>query len=182
MAQENKEIAAILAVGPKNIIGKGDKLAWHSKKDFDHFRDITSGHPCLFGATTFFGLPSYPLRNRLNIVLDNTQKKKVDINKEGYITFKDIKDAYAFCSNYDKVFVCGGKSIYEYVYKNDLINTIYLTRITSKDLIYEANNNLDDCVTLDIDFNSLTNWVCASSSTIKEDDKEIKFLKYVKLK
>lgn len=70
-----KEIATILAVGPKNIIGKGDKLAWHSKVDFEHFKDLTNGNPCLFGATTFYGLPTYPLKNRLNIVLDNTQKK-----------------------------------------------------------------------------------------------------------
>lgn len=176
-----KERAIILAVGPKNIIGKGDKLAWHSKLDFKHFKDITRGNVCLFGATTFFGLPVYPLQNRLNIVLDNTKKKAVDISNDSYLTFKDIKKAYEFCSNYDKVLVCGGKSIYEYVYNNNLINTIYLTKIESKSLKEEAENNLEQYVTLDIDFSNLKGWVCASSEAVREDDMELKFLKYIKI-
>lgn len=176
-----KEIAAILAVGPKNIIGKGDKLAWHSKVDFEHFKDLTNGNPCLFGATTFYGLPTYPLKNRLNIVLDNTQKNSNAINKGGYLEYKDIKKALEFCNNFDKVFVCGGKSIYEYVYKKDLINTIYLTKITSKTLEEEAKTNLEEYITLDIDFNNLKDWKCVSSQTVREGDMLIKFLKYSKV-
>ena len=177
----SKEIAAILAVGPRGIIGKGDKLVWHSKVDFEHFKNITSGNVCLFGATTFFGLPTYPLKNRLNIVLD-INLKKTTIG-DGYMGFKDMNKALTFCHNYDKVFFCGGKSIYEYVYKNNLINTLYLTKITSKDLENEANNNLDEYVTLNIDFNNLKDWTCVESQTeVKECDLSIKFLKYIRTK
>lgn len=177
----NKEIAAILAIGPKNIIGKGDKLVWHSKVDFEHFKTITEGNPCLFGATTFYGLPKYPLKNRLNIVLDNTQKNSSVINKAGYLEYKDIKKALSFCNNFDKVFICGGKSIYEYVYKKDLINTIYLTKIISKTLEDEAKNNLEEYITLDIDFNNLKDWKCVSSQTVREGNMLIKFLKYSRI-
>lgn len=177
----SKEIAAILAVGPKGIIGKGDKLVWHSTVDFGHFKNITSGNACLFGSVTYFGLPVHPLSNRLNIVLDNTQKEAMKINKEGYIAFKDIKKALEFCQNYDKVFFCGGKSIYEYVFKKNLINTLYLTKITSDELENEALNNLNEYVTLDIDFNKLDGWMCVESqSEIKEGDLKIKFLKYTR--
>lgn len=177
----SKEIAAILAVGPKGIIGKGDKLVWHSAVDFKHFKSITSGNACLFGSTTFFGLPVYPLSNRLNIVLDNTIKKTSELNTGGYLVFKDMKKALAFCDNYDKAFFCGGKSIYEYVFNNNLINTLYLTKITSKQLEEEAKNNLDKYVCINIDFNHLNGWTCAESqSEIKEGDLSIKFLKYVR--
>ena len=64
------EICMIMAIGPENVIGKGDKLAWHSKQDFRHFVKRTSCWPCLFGATTFYGLPKYPLKNRLCVVIN----------------------------------------------------------------------------------------------------------------
>jgi hypothetical protein len=36
-----KEIAAIFAVGPNDVIGIKDKMPWHSKQDFYHFKKVT---------------------------------------------------------------------------------------------------------------------------------------------
>ncbi|MBR2240023.1 MAG: dihydrofolate reductase [Bacilli bacterium] len=183
-----KEIAAILAVGPYGVIGKGDKLVWHSKADFKHFKAKTMNWPCIFGATTFYGLPNYPLKNRLNIVLNKPQKEDTLVDPRGWLTFNDITKAYEYCENYDNVFVCGGKSIYEYVIKNNLVNTIYLTEVKSDKLEEEIHNNIDDYVRLNIDFNLFEHggWVCSSfeypsEEDMKDDDVKVKFIKYIRI-
>ena len=140
----------IMAIGPDNVIGKGDKLAWHSKMDFMHFVRKTTGWPCIFGATTFYGLPKYPLKNRLSIVV-NIERDKTELfqNENGYwIETNSIDTALDLARNYDKVFVCGGKSIYEYCLKNNLIDTIYLTEIYTDDdsLEDEIASNPNDYV------------------------------------
>ena len=110
-----KEIAAILAVGPYGVIGKGDKLIWHSKADFNHFKEKTMNWPCIFGSTTFYGLPKYPLKNRLNVVLDNKQPVGILADNRGWVTCNSFEEALLFCENYDKVFICGGKSLYSII-------------------------------------------------------------------
>ena len=32
------EVCAIFAIGPDNVIGIDDKMPWHSKKDFYHYK------------------------------------------------------------------------------------------------------------------------------------------------
>ena len=143
------EIALIVAIGPNNVIGIGDKLPWHSKQDFYHFKTTTKGYPCIFGDKTYFTLPKYPLKNRLNIVtsLDykedevivcsefNCNVDPVEHKDTGsFIKAPSIENAIKLASNFEKVFICGGKSIYKYVIENNIINTIYLTRIISPEL------------------------------------------------
>lgn len=155
------KVYMIMAIGPDNVIGKGDKLAWHSKMDFIHFVRKTTGWPCIFGATTFYGLPKYPLKNRLNIVL-NIECDKTELlqNENGcWIETNNIKTALEdVCKNYDKVFICGGKSIYEYCMKNNLIDGIYLTNIytTDQSLEDEIENNPNDYVRFPIDIAEYT--------------------------
>lgn len=130
------EVCMIMAIGPDNVIGKGDKLAWHSRMDFKHFIKKTNGWPCIFGATTFYGLPKCPLKNRLNVVL-NIEQDKTELfqNENGcWIETNSIKTALnTICKSYDKVFICGGKSIYKYCLDNNIIDTIYLTEISTQD-------------------------------------------------
>lgn len=183
-----KEIAAILAVGPYGVIGKGDKLVWHSKADFKHFKEKTMNWPCIFGSTTFYGLPNYPLKNRLNVVLDNKQPAGILADNRGWVTCNSFEEALLFCENYDKVFVCGGKSLYEYVIKNNFINTIYLTEVKSDILEEEIKQNQDDYIKLNIDFNLFEHggWVCSSfeyptEEDMKTDDVKVKFIKYIRI-
>ena len=48
------EVCAIFAIGPDNVIGIEDKMPWHSRQDFYHYKKTTMGYPCLFGDRTFF--------------------------------------------------------------------------------------------------------------------------------
>ena len=159
-----KEVAAIFAIGPNDIIGIKDKMPWHSKQDFYHFKKITKGYPCLFGATTFHGLPKYPLVDRLNVVLDNTKSDTIsanfgysDINtscRGGYVTINDFDCALDFCANFEKIFICGGASIYKYVLENNKVNTLYITRIISPELQREFNNNEKEYVKFPVDLHT----------------------------
>lgn len=199
------EIALIVAIGPNNVIGFGDKLPWHSKQDFYHFKTVTNGYPCIFGDKTFFNLPKYPLKNRLNIVtsLDYTKDEIITCsefncnvepvkhkNTGSFIKTPKIEYAINMSSNYDKVFICGGKSIYKYVIENNLINTIYLTRIISPELQKDIEENKDSYVYFPCDMTMLLRegWKKEKFSYKKSelpeeyDNLTVLFSKYSKIK
>ncbi len=79
---------AIIAINNKGYIGLNDKMIWHSKEDFKHFKTMTEHNTCLVGYNTFKNLPD--LKNR-TVILDQ---------KNHYITDKDV-----WC--------IGGKKTYE---------------------------------------------------------------------
>ena len=133
------KVNMIVAIGPDNVIGYKNKLAWHSKVDLNHFKKLTSGKPVIFGSTTFFGLPNYPLPNRLNIVLDNSESKVFAVNAicdrkdnkwRGWVEATSVENALDFCGNFDEVFICGGASIYKYCLEKDLIDCAYITKVS----------------------------------------------------
>lgn len=144
-------VSLILAVGPKGLIGYKDKLVWRSKKDFEFFKSHTLNKPCIFGSTTFYGLPNYPLKQRINIVLDNTQEKDITADNRGWVTCDSLENALFFSENFDEVFICGGKSVYEYALKYDFVDRVYLTKISSDWLDEMIESKLDDLVFFDVD-------------------------------
>ena len=178
-----KTVSMIVAIGPKGLIGRRDKLVWKSKEDFLFFKGHTVNKPCIFGSTTFYGLPKYPLKNRVNIVLDNTQKEDITADNRGWVTCNSFECALLFCENYDEVFVCGGRSVYEYALKYNFINKVYLTRIYSKEIEEVANSNDNDLICFDID-KYIYNWSCLTLNEIKKLDTDkplsIKFEVYEK--
>ena len=184
------EICMIMAIGPEGVIGKGDKLAWHSKQDFNHFVKKTTGWPCIFGATTFYGLPKYPLKNRLCIVV-NIEAKDTELkqNENGiWIETNTIEKALEITKAYDKVFICGGKSIYAYFLNNNLIYTIYLTKINSKDgsLENDITEHPSDFVKFPIDLDAYTkDWYHIEiiySHTPHPENYKCTFIKFTKQK
>lgn len=182
------KVCMIMAIGPNGVIGKGDKLAWYSKNDFYHFIQQTKGWPCIFGATTFYGLPKYPLKNRLNIVLDlDCEKTELVIGVNGsWIETNNLDTALELTKSYDKVFICGGKSIYKYCLDNNLVDEIYLTKISTPatTLEQEIKANPNDYVYFPIDLDAYTrNWdmerIEYLSGMVPEDYQCI-FLKFMK--
>lgn len=194
------EICAIFAIGPDNVIGIDDKMPWHSKKDFYHYKQVTNGYPCIFGERTFLGLPKYPLLNRLNVCVNLGYKttsvirtvetkngKKVDTGS--YLEVPTIEDAIALTSNYSKIFICGGRSIYKYCLENNLIDTIYLTEVESENLSEQIQEDPDKYIRFPIDIKKyVKNWNCDDifydPAILPQEDNDImvKFLKYTKVK
>ena len=119
-------ICGIVALGPNNVIGCGTRMPWHSKQDLFHFKYTTMGWPCIFGRNTYEHLPIKPLPGRLNIVCSSSYKiEKID----GVIHVPSLEEGIKQCGNTQRVFVCGGAVLYNYVLANDLIDVMYITNI-----------------------------------------------------
>lgn len=192
------EICAIFAIGPDNVIGIEDKMPWHSKKDFYHYKQVTKSYPCIFGERTFLGLPKYPLLDRLNICVNldykstnviNTVETKDNkiIHTGSYLEVPSIEDAIALSSNYSKIFICGGRSIYKYCLENNLVDTIYLTEVESEDLSEKIEKDPDKYIRFPLDIKKyVKNWdydeIFYDPAILPQEDTDImvKFLKYIR--
>lgn len=151
----------IIAVGPNNLIGKGNELVWHSKNDFTHFKKQTNSYPCIFGDVTFYNLPKYPLKNRINIIANLAAKDtELKTNENGFwIETNSLEKAIDLAKGYEKCFICGGKGVYTYCLKNNLIDEIYLTMVNSKELEELVTNDNNNLVYFPIDlFDYTANW------------------------
>ena len=102
------DIIIIAAMAENRVIGKSNALPWSLKEDMAHFRELTSGCPCIMGRKTWESLPKRPLPGRLNIVLSRSDGSLF----EGAAVFPSLQEAIQHCTGYQKVFICGGESIY----------------------------------------------------------------------
>jgi dihydrofolate reductase len=117
------EIIVIAAVAKNGVIGKDGKIPWYISEDFKHFKKLTMGHPCIMGENTYYSLPIKPLPGRENIVLSFNKELKIP----GAIVKNSFEDALEHCKNKDKVFICGGASVYKLGVK--VADRLELTRI-----------------------------------------------------
>ena len=153
---------AIVAIDLHNGISKNGTIPWTSKKDMTHFYKKTNGNVVLMGRNTYFSIPEErrPLKNRLNIVLTSNPQLYEDISNSNVIFTDDdnmylyflqnpekCRDSFPFLHENFKVFVIGGKQIYEKLIP--LCHTIWLTQIKKDyncDLflknVYNFNNKL----------------------------------------
>jgi dihydrofolate reductase len=103
----------ISAVAKNRVIGKSNgEMPWHSKEEFQHFKQTTFGFPVIMGRKTFEALGK-PLKGRLNIILTLNAELKYDFDDTKI--FNSLENAYSYCenNNYEKVFVIGGAQIYK---------------------------------------------------------------------
>ena len=149
----------------QGIIGINNDLFTGIGEDFIHFKEKTSQKIVVMGYNTFKSLPGKKninlLSERLNVVISNNHydnlietinecEEKLDILV--YRTFDDFynkltenkidfdKEEY---KNINDIFIIGGSCLYNYVYDNYKINTIYETisdvRISIDDYVGERN-------------------------------------------
>lgn len=137
------KIIVIVAIAQNNAIGKDNDIPWHIKEDFEHFKEKTSGCPCIMGDKTYESLPdnAKPLPNRENIVLTFDK----DYKPEGTTVFNDFNEAIQYVKDKgeEKAFIIGGATIYRL--GMEVADIFELTRIYQD---YEA-----DIFYPDIDFN-----------------------------
>jgi dihydrofolate reductase len=137
---------AILAKDINFGISKDGKIPWKSKKDMSFFFNKTKNNVVIMGKTTYFSLPEKvrPLKDRLNIVL--TSNPEIYMNDIKYICYPNLiftdddtiifyinqnrekfLENYPFLSRDFKIFIIGGKQIYEkYI---PLCSTVWVTTI-----------------------------------------------------
>src|SRR5262245_25748120 len=92
----------------RKVIGKDNKLLWHSKTDLRRFREYTSKHPIIMGRKTFESIGRC-LPDRDNIILSSNTEYTV----EGASVFYDLNTALKFAQELSpEVFVIGGENLY----------------------------------------------------------------------
>jgi dihydrofolate reductase len=115
-------ISLIAAMAENRVIGNRNTIPWNIPSDQKHFREITFGHPVLFGRVTFEGL-GRPLPGRKNIVLSRQR----DYHAKGAVTVGGLQEAFDACEGADEVFICGGGTVFHETIS--LAHRIYLTVI-----------------------------------------------------
>lgn len=99
-------LSIIVAIGPHNVIGKGNDLPWHYPEDLKYFKKITLNHSVFMGYNTFLSI-----YNRLGKALPNRKNYVLTYENElpgGAIPVKSIEELPD-----EEIFVIGGKMIYE---------------------------------------------------------------------
>lgn len=102
------EIILIAAVADNNAIGKDGKIPWHIREDFQRFKALTMGNACLMGDKTYDSLPIRPLPGRENIVITLNPAWLAP----GAKVFHSLEEALEYCKDKDKLYICGGASVY----------------------------------------------------------------------
>ena len=124
-----QEIILIAAMAENRVIGKDNSMPWSIKGNLAHFKEMTMGWPCIMGRKTWESLPKKPLPGRLNIIISKTlNEKSLDtIPLQDTMIFSSLSSAIEYCAAYEKIFICGGESIYKQALL--LANKIDLTLI-----------------------------------------------------
>ena len=118
----------IAAMAENRVIGKDNAMPWSIKGNLAHFKEMTMGWPCIMGRKTWDSLPKKPLPGRLNIIISKTLTAEDILPRHGekiesvktepvqeIIVSPSLSSAIEYCSNYEKIFICGGESIYTQV-------------------------------------------------------------------
>lgn len=158
----------ILACTTDGGIGIHNKIPWNIPQDLELFKKITCDVNCYFkknavimGKNTWNSLSNKPLKNRINIII--TSKPDEIINIDNVYSFKSFDESLDFCDNcifINKIFVIGGKTLYDLCLYNhkysSKIDNIHLsiiknkyecdTFINLKHIIKNYNYNIHDIV------------------------------------
>ena len=128
------KVVGIVAVSDNNVMGdsKTNAIPWKIKGEQTFFKDTTWGCPIIMGRKTWDSIPKKfrPLVGRINIVLSKTI-----LNNDGYFHFSNLKEAidWTIKENCPNIFIIGGGEIYNTTF--DLVDRIFLTRVTSENEI-----------------------------------------------
>jgi dihydrofolate reductase len=108
-----QEIILIAAMAENRVIGKDNAMPWTIKGNLTRFKEKTMGWPCVMGRKTWESLPKRPLPGRLNLVVSTLLSRGSEDTEENVKFFSSLSSAIEFCADYEKVFICGGESIYK---------------------------------------------------------------------
>jgi dihydrofolate reductase len=129
----------ILACTFDGGIGYNNCIPWDIKSELYLFKQITGNkdqykqNAIIMGRKTWDSLPHKPLKDRINIIITSDNKFT---NRDNIISFSNIDSAFEYCERsiiINKIFVIGGKSIYDLCLNNEKylknIENVYLSII-----------------------------------------------------
>lgn len=122
------KISLIVAVDHRLGIASTQKpgMLWHLKKDFQHFKQITLGHPIIMGRKTHEAIGRV-LPGRDNIIITRDHEYAVP----GCEVVNSLAEAIALAKTKDdtEIFIIGGGQIFQEAITKDLVDRLYVTRI-----------------------------------------------------
>lgn len=146
----------IVAIGKKNLIGKGNKLPWHYKEDMKYFKETTLNKKVIMGELTFKSIISYinkPLPSRTSIIATLT-----DYTYPGIEVTNDIISFLKEFPKDEELFIIGGKIIYDITL--DMADRLYITHVNKeyegdvyfKDIDYAKYNKISERISGNLSF------------------------------
>lgn len=123
------EIIIIAALAENFVIGRNNKLPWHYKEDFLHFKQLTTGHTVLMGRKTFDSIGK-ALPNRKNIVVTRNNTIIQELQDQGAYVVHDIAEGIKLAEDSykeSKLFIIGGSEIYKQAL--EIADTMELTLV-----------------------------------------------------
>lgn len=123
------KISLVVAAADNNVIGRDNAMPWHIPEDFQHFKAITMGKPCIMGRKTFESILQSlgkPLPGRVNIIVSRTNYQHA-----GALTCKDLHEAIdqARKTGTEEICIVGGAQIYAQALDQNLADIVHLTRV-----------------------------------------------------
>lgn len=119
---KNIELAAMVAMTPKRVIGKNGDLPWHLPEDLKVFKKYTTRHPIIMGRKTWDSIGK-PLPQRQNIVLTRDRSWSA----EGAEVIHSPEELNHLELMNEKAFIIGGAEVYS-VFMNSL-NEILVSHV-----------------------------------------------------
>lgn len=146
------EINSILCIDSENGISLNNNIPWHIPGELKYFNTVTTYcenyfssnsklNAVLMESNIWKGLQNKILYNRYNYVLSSEMQSYQNClytsnNIKNIIDDIETKDI-------DKLFIIGGKNIYEHFINNNLVKYVYLSKINS-------NYKCDNCIILNL--------------------------------
>jgi dihydrofolate reductase len=126
MEKSKANVNIVVAVTRKNAaIGNGKELLFRISDDLKRFKELTTGHPLIFGRKTFESI-GRPLPNRTNIIIT----RNTDFKAEGCIVVSSLEEAVQKAAEIDsEIFIGGGGEIYKQAFP--IAQKLYLTIVDS---------------------------------------------------
>lgn len=136
MSTKKPIVIAIAALGDTTrYIGKDGGLLWKLRKDMEHFKECTTGHPVIMGRKTWDSLPTKyrPLVDRSNIVITSDQA----FTEEGVTVARSLDEALELAhaqTGSEEIYIIGGARLYTEVVERGLADLLELTLVQSLDV------------------------------------------------
>jgi dihydrofolate reductase len=103
----NPELAIIVAMDRRSIIGRDGALPWHLPGDLQYFRRVTMGHPIIMGRRTHESI-GRALPGRVNVVVSRNQAYAAP----GCLLAPSLPVALSLAAPAELAFVIGGAALY----------------------------------------------------------------------
>lgn len=118
-------LSIIAAIDKNRCIGNKGKLLYRIPSDLKNFKRLTYGRAVVMGRKTFESIGK-PLEGRLNIILTNNRKLKIDNCK----VVHHINEVLAMKRSFSEIFIIGGGEVYKAFF--DYVDRMYLTKINAE--------------------------------------------------